>query len=115
MVLADPFRGRTGVIPRIKPAFIVGGAGGAHTLTGVTTDDRLLHVWGVEFTLAEGAPNTVTPIAADLTAEFQGTGLGITAADTIDNTGGTDTSDGWLFVIWEDHDAGDFAQEAYNV
>jgi hypothetical protein len=115
-VLPDPFRGGTGVIPRIKFAWIAGGAAGDHTLTGVDPNhDRLIQVWGIEFTLAEAAPPTVTHIVADLTSEFQGAALGITAADTINNAGGTSTADGWLFVVWENHDAGDFANEAYNV
>jgi hypothetical protein len=51
----------------------------------------------LDFTLAEGAPNTRTWNASDLTGEFS-----ITVADTINNGGGTDTTGSILVVVYED-------------
>lgn len=72
---------------------IGGGSAGNHTVTGIRTQDVLKAVVG--FTFNEGAPNTGT--ARDLTSEFT-----ISAANTINNTGGTDTTGGILFVFYDD-------------
>ena len=81
----------------VKTTVIAGGAAGDHTVTGIATDDALRAVLELDFTLAEGAPNTRTWAVADLTSEFS-----IGAADTINNTGGTDTSGAVLVVVYED-------------
>lgn len=70
-----------------KRSLIAGGTAGDRTVTGIATADRLASV--LHFTTG-GA-------VADLTAEFS-----ITAANTINNDGGTDTSSDQLLVIWED-------------
>jgi hypothetical protein len=67
-----------------------GGAAGNITITGVAVGDELVFV---------GVFTTAASIAtlADLTAEFS-----ITAGNTINNTGGTATTNNQLMVIWVD-------------
>lgn len=84
----------------IKVTAIAEGAAGNHTVTGITTDDVLLAVVGHKLALAEGTPNTITVTALNLTSEFT-----ITAANTINNTGGTSLADGFVLVVWLDKDA----------
>lgn len=81
----------------VRTTVINGGAAGNHTVTGIAVGDQLRSVLKLDFTLAEGAPNTRTWAASDLTAEFS-----ISAADTINNAGGTDTTGAVLVVVWED-------------
>lgn len=78
----------------LKVTLVDGGAAGAFTVTGIATADRLAFV---------GLFETKASIAtlSDLTAEFT-----ITGANTIDNTGGTATTNDQLMVVWEDADAG---------
>jgi hypothetical protein len=76
------------------------GAAGDFTLTGITLDDEILCVCGVKATLSAGTPNTVAFSAVNVTSEFS-----ITAANTINNTAGTDLSDTILFCLWVDADA----------
>lgn len=95
MPISDPFRNPTGVIPRVRTSYLAGAAPGALTLTGIS--ERLDRILSVQFVATFGADGV------DLTDEFT-----ITADDTIDNTGGTDTSLGQLVVTWNDHDWGAF-------
>ena len=81
----------------IKTTVISGGAAGNHTVTGIAVGDSLVAVLKLDFTLSEGAPNTRTWAATDLTGEFS-----ITAANTINNAGGTSTTGAILVVIYED-------------
>jgi len=69
---------------------VAGGAAGNLTLTGVAVGDELAFV---------GRFSTAAAIATltDLTAEFS-----VTAANTINNTGGTATTGDTLMVIWTD-------------
>lgn len=60
----------------------IGAAAGNVTATGVKTTDKLIAVHSIAFTA--GVPSAV----ADLTSEFT-----ITAANTINNAGGTSTAD----------------------
>ena len=73
---------------------VVGGTAGDLTLTGITTDDKLVKVYAVTYD-TDGDAAAV----ADRTSEFS-----ITAADTINNTGGTSTADAMVFVTWVDVD-----------
>ena len=79
-----------GVIPRdaVKTTIIAGGAAGAHTVTGIKVRDILVSVLFVDFTDGSEA-------GADLSSEFS-----ISAANTIDNTGGTDSTGGFLVVTY---------------
>lgn len=77
-----------------KQAVISGGAAGDHTVTGIATTDTLLSV-----TYYAGAGTDVTDVA-DLTSEFS-----ISAADTINNDGGTATTGGKLVVFYLDASA----------
>lgn len=70
---------------------VAGAAAGDVTVTGITIRDKLKAVVG--FTLSEGAPNTINVL--DLTDEFS-----ISAADTINNDGGTSSANGILFVTY---------------
>jgi hypothetical protein len=72
-------------------AVISGGSAGDHTVTGIAVGDQLLSVL-----YYAGAGSDVTDVS-DLTSEFS-----ITAANTINNTGGTDTSSGKLVVDYYD-------------
>lgn len=62
---------------------IAGGAAGAHTVTGIQAEDQLDRV----------LHETTAGLIVDLTSEFS-----VTADNTIDNTGGTDTSSDSLIV-----------------
>ena len=76
---------------RTVQALIAGGAAGAHAVAGITDIDRIISVY--EQDAASG-------ILTDLTGEFT-----VTADDTIDNTGGTDTSGDTLLVTYGDRAA----------
>ncbi len=69
-------------------------------MTGISTDDTLIAVIGHKIALGEATPNTITVTAVNLTSEFT-----ITAANTINNTGGTSLADSMVFAIWLDKDA----------
>ena len=73
----------------LTQAIIAGGAAGDHTVTGIKTRDTLISVFH-----AAGAGSDVTDVA-DLTSEFS-----ISAADTINNTGGTSSAGGKLIVSY---------------
>lgn len=75
---------------RVRCFVATGGAAGDITVTGIAKGDRLIAV--LEFATA-AAIATLT----DRTAEFD-----ITAADTINNAGGTSTASDSLLVIYED-------------
>lgn len=79
-----------GAIPRggVKTTIVAGGAAGAHTVTGIKTRDTLVSVLHVDFTDA-------SETGADITSEFT-----VSAADTIDNTGGTSTTGGFLVITY---------------
>ena len=72
---------------RTQVTLVAGGPAGAFTVAGITTDDRLIAVHEL---VSAGAHD-------DLLGEFQ-----ITADNTIDNTGGTDSTGNQLMVIWGD-------------
>lgn len=72
----------------IEQTIVAGGAAGAHVVTGILTTDKLLSVIHLDMTDA-------SETGADLTSEFS-----ISAADAIDNTGGTATTGGFLLVTY---------------
>jgi hypothetical protein len=72
---------------RTQVSLVVGGAAGAFTVTGIDTEDRIISVHEL---VSAGAH-------VDLTSEFT-----ITAADTIDNTGGSASTGNQLMVVWGD-------------
>lgn len=74
----------------LKCTMVAGGAAGDFTVAGIATGDELVSVWHV---------STAAAVAtiADITSEFD-----ITAANTINNTGGTATTDDQLIVFWLD-------------
>lgn len=74
----------------VSQTIIAGGAAGNHTVTGIGVEDTLVSVLHVDFTDA-------SETGADRTGEFT-----ISAANTINNTGGTDTTGGFLIVTWLD-------------
>ena len=78
----------------IVSAVIAGGAAGNLTVTGIATTDELISV-----TQFVGAGVAVTDVS-DLTSEFT-----ITAANTINNTGGTNTTGNKLLVLYRDKTA----------
>lgn len=80
---------RTGIIPALKTAVVAGDAAGDIAVTGIKTHDVILSV-----TQFIGAGVDVTDVA-DLTDEFS-----ITADDTVNNTGGTDTTGDKLLVLY---------------
>jgi adhesin HecA-like repeat protein len=74
----------------VKQTIVAGGAAGAFTITGLALNDRLISVLEIDATDS-------SETYADLSAEFS-----ITAAATIDNTGGTATTGGALLVTYLD-------------
>lgn len=84
-----PFGSRAGTLKAgiIKAALIDGGAAGNHTVAGIDVGDELILVLHY----------TTGAALADLTAEFA-----VTAANTINNTGGTETTSDQLVVLWVD-------------
>ena len=98
----------------VRTTVIAGGVAGNHAVTGIEVGDALRSVLKLDVAAAgvalEGADLAATQgnhaVAAkhtrtwdveDLTGEFS-----ITADDTINNAGGTDTTDMVLVVIYED-------------
>lgn len=79
-----------GAIPRdaVTTTIIAGGAAGNHTVTGIKPRDTLVAVLHSDYTDA-------SETGTDITGEFS-----ISAADTINNTGGTDTTGGFLNVTY---------------
>jgi len=69
-------------------ALINGGSAGAHTVSDIASGDELVLVFEQDGT---------SGLLTDLTSEFS-----ITGANTIDNTGGTDTTGDKLFVLYLD-------------
>lgn len=76
--------GESHILPAMRLAIIAGGVAGAHVVTGIKVGDVINEVL---------EQDGVSGLLVDLTSEFS-----ITAADTIDNTGGTDTSGDFLIV-----------------
>ncbi len=75
----------------VKSAVIAGGAAGALTVTGIATSDRLVGVIRLDRDAAAANINL-----GSLTSEFS-----ITAANTISNAGGTNTTGDALLVLYE--------------
>lgn len=71
-------------LQQIRTRGVAGGAAGNLTVTGIKVGDKLIAVVDTE---AAGA---------NLASEFS-----ITAADTVNNTGGTDTTGKDLLFVWE--------------
>jgi Ni,Fe-hydrogenase maturation factor len=92
----------TGIVPAFRFTVIAGGAAGDFTVTGIAEEDKLSAVLLIDFALTEGTPNTRawTP-SANLTSQFS-----ITAANTINNTGGTASTGGILLVAYFKKHAG---------
>lgn len=80
----------------LKLARIKGGAAGSLTVTGAAVGDQILAVQGIGKMSGTFFINTTV----DFTSEFS-----VTAANTIDNTGGTTTSNWLLLVAYEDVNA----------
>jgi len=78
-----------GLVSAVRAAVIAGGTAGDLTLTGVKTTDTLALVLRLI-----GAGTAITDVS-DLTSEFT-----ITAANTINNTGGTSSAGDKLLVFW---------------
>lgn len=76
-------------LQNIRTREIAGGAAGNLTVTGIKLGDKLLVVVDTE------------AASANLASEFT-----ITADDTINNTGGTDTTSKDLLVVWEAYNGG---------
>lgn len=73
---------------KIKTATISGGAAGDFTVTGIAAGDELLAVWEQDGT---------SKLLVDRTAQFS-----ITAANTINNTGGTALTGDNVIVVWRE-------------
>lgn len=80
----------------LRFTIILGGAAGDITVPGVGVNDDLLSVVLFGFDdLAIASTDPVTPVITDLTVEFE-----ITAANTINNAGGTASADRMLLVVY---------------
>ena len=86
---------KSGANAGLKVALVAGGVAGNHTVTGIALEDRLVAVLHVST-----AASIAT--AADSTGDFT-----ISAANTINNTGGDDTSSDQLWVFYEDRSLAD--------
>lgn len=75
--------------PDLNFATIAGGAAGDLTVAGIKTTDRLIAVV------------TVSAAGANLASEFT-----ITAANTINNNGGTSTATKTVLVVWQVAESG---------
>ena len=89
----------------LRMAVVNGGAAGNLTVTGISTDDIIERIFAAAFTInaatpADNSPIDLTASAGDLTSQFS-----VTAADTINNTGGTTTANNIVFVLYWDADA----------
>lgn len=82
----------SGVHDRQVRRFVAGAVAGDVTVPGINVGDGLIQVVAID-------PTTGVP--TDLTSEFT-----ITAADTINNTGGTSTSGDTVYVEFYDTDLG---------
>ena len=79
--------------------FTVVSGGGAATniaIAGISTADKIVGVAKLDFTLTEGAPNTKTWDASDLTSEASVTSAGNIQLSTTNTTGEV------LLVLWLD-------------
>ena len=65
-------------------------------ISGIATSDKIVGVAKLDFTLAEGTPNTRTWEASDLTSEASITSAGNIQLSTTDTTGEV------LLVLWLD-------------
>lgn len=92
----------SGLIPRVRQTFLPGAEADDISLMGIRPgEDLLLSVTLVRPILTAGNPNTVTFEIADLTSEFR-----IMDRDVISNSPGTDSTGGFLVVLWYDSDLG---------
>lgn len=76
------------VAPSLVQTVVAGGAAGDHAVADIAATDELVSVLQIDATDA-------SEVVADLTAEFS-----VSAADTINNDGGTDTTGGFLVVTY---------------
>ena len=88
----------------LRMAVVNGGAAGNLTVTGISTDDIIERIFAAAFTInaatpADNSPIDLTASAGDLTSQFS-----ITAANTINNAGGTSTASNVVFVLYWDAD-----------
>lgn len=79
------------VIPYIKTMLCAGAVAGDVVCAGIKKDDQLISVVAFTFPAAGAVPTGMV----DLTSEFTAT-----AADTINNTGGTSTANKGVLVTW---------------
>lgn len=81
----------------LKTAVITGGAAGSLTVTGIAAGDELVSVIRFDVAADTGTSATGNKVqdVGDLTAEFS-----VSAANTITNAGGTNTSSNKLLVIY---------------
>lgn len=80
----------------LKVVATEGATAGNITIAGIATEDHLI---SVQHLVGDGTQ--LTGAAADLTSEFS-----ISAANTINNTGGTSTANGVVIVTYFDLSAG---------
>lgn len=86
----------------LRKKTVLGAAAGNLTVNGIKQGDRLISVEVLDFTLAEGTPNTRTWTApVDITAEFK-----VTADNTINNTGGTSSAGKLVTILYEAYSSG---------
>jgi len=88
----------THIVPPVKSFLVTGGTAGNHTVTGITTADKILSVLSTHIDAT--SLSTVAFTVADLTSEFT-----IDSDDTVDNDSGTDTTGALLLVAYADYDA----------
>lgn len=82
------------VTPFIRQTIIAGGSAGSHTVSAINKGDQLVSALHLDFTDA-------SETGADITSEFiLDTGQIVQNDGALDNTGGTDTTGGFILLLW---------------
>lgn len=84
----------THILPPLKITPVKGSTAGTFTVTGIATADKILSASKIEF----GTDGDIYTVV-DLTSEFS-----ISAANTVTNASGTNSTDALLLILWADYD-----------
>ncbi|NIN68899.1 MAG: hypothetical protein GTO63_30270 [Anaerolineae bacterium] len=90
---ADPIFLESAIAPALRYFALNGGAAGDHTVTGIEVGDKIHAV--LHFTITAGNFTALDVITSEFT---------VTAANTINNAGGTSTTGDRLLVIYSKHE-----------
>jgi cystathionine beta-lyase family protein involved in aluminum resistance len=78
----------------VQRALIAGGAAGDHTVSGLKKGDQIISIYHLDF-------DTAAEVAADIKSEFSlGQDNTVLKDEVLNNTAGTDTTGGFIEVMW---------------